>query len=85
MQSVGVPSTAKPLRPELAGAQRPPRRQRMAGAALLLLRRDDPDIRGDLPGDLLQQLDARRFDPVIVRNQDPAFLRNRPFSHSPAR
>jgi hypothetical protein len=44
----------------------------MAGAALFLLGRHDPDIVGQIAGDLFQKLDARRFDAVIVGDQDPA-------------
>src|SRR5947207_7520506 len=68
-------------RGDLGEAQRPARRQRVAGAALLLLRRDDPDIVRQLARDFLQNLDTRRPDPVIIRYQDPAFVPVDRFSH----
>ncbi len=58
-------------------------RQRMAGAALLLLGRYDPDILCQLARDFFQQLDAGRLDPVIVGDQDPALLAvDRSVSHA---
>jgi hypothetical protein len=56
--------------PELADAQRVMEGERMAGAALLLLRRHDPDIRAERPCGLFQDLDPAGIDAVVVADED---------------
>jgi hypothetical protein len=36
----------------------------------LLIGRDDPDVVGELPRNLLEQLDTVRFDAIVVDDED---------------
>jgi hypothetical protein len=71
-QSVGVPFTAK-WRGDLAQPQRIVERQRMRDAALVGLGRDDPDVVGELAGDRLERLQARRVDAVVIGDRECAW------------
>jgi len=44
--------------------------QRVRSAALVVLRRDHPNIGRELPGDLLQHFEATRLDAVVVGDED---------------
>ena len=56
---------------ELAHAQGLGERQRMRGARLVGLRRHHPDILGDAGGDVLENVEARGLDAVVVGDQNP--------------
>jgi hypothetical protein len=47
-------------------AKRVIERQRMRDAGLIELRRDDPDVIGQLPRDLLNNLQARCVDAIVI-------------------
>ena len=55
---------------ELPQADRHGQGQRMAGARLLLGRRDDPDVVGEGPRDRLQHLEAGGVDAVVIGEED---------------
>ena len=42
----------------------------MRGAGLIGLRRHDPHILADLAGDVLEHVEARRLDAVVIGDQD---------------
>ena len=73
-QSVGVPFTAIAPLADLAQAQRIVERERMRHAGLVGLRRDDPDVVGQLARDLLADLEARRVDAVVVGDEDAHYF-----------
>ncbi len=52
-------------------AHRLGQRQRMAGARLLLARRDHPQVVRQFRRDLLEQRQAARVDAVVIGDQDP--------------
>jgi hypothetical protein len=61
-------------------------RNRVREPGFLLIGRDDPDVVGELPRNLLEQLDPVRLDAVVVDNEDAmiAELRRRfDIQHSP--
>jgi|SRR5580704_11063679 hypothetical protein len=45
-------------------------RNRVREPGFLLIGRDDPDVVGELPRNLLEQLDPVRLDAVVVDNED---------------
>jgi len=45
----------------------------MAGGALFLLGRDNPDVWREIARDLLQQLDAGRPDAVVIGDENAGF------------
>src|SRR6187399_2983554 len=71
-------------RADFAQAQGIVQRQRMRDAGLVLLRRDDPNVVGQPASDLLDDLEARRMDAVVVgaENSHPSkclLVRDRSF------
>jgi hypothetical protein len=45
-------------------------RNRVREPGFLLIGRDDPDVVGELPRNLLEQLDTVRFDAIVVDDED---------------
>ncbi len=55
---------------ELAHAQRLGQSERVRGAGLIGLRRDHPDIVGEIGGDLLEHVETGGLDAVVIGDQD---------------
>jgi hypothetical protein len=70
-ESVGRPAHAEATFAELAHPDRDGEGERVAGARLLLGRRDNPDIVGKLPRDPFQHLEATGVHAIVVREKDP--------------
>ena len=56
--------------PSLADPDRVMQADRVRHAALVVLRRDDPDLAGEFAGDLLEHRQTRRVDAVVVGDQN---------------
>jgi hypothetical protein len=55
-----------PPQPSLADPDRMMQADRVRDTALVVLRRDDPNLLGELAGDPLENCQTRRLDPVVV-------------------
>ncbi len=69
-QSVGVPRNDERALVRLPHAQRLVQRHRVRGARLVLLRRHDPHVGGNLLGDAAQDVHALGADAVIVGDEN---------------
>jgi hypothetical protein len=66
----GGPGNPVAPRPSLADPDRMMQADRVRNAALIVLRRDDPNLVGELAGDLFEDHETRRFDPVVIGDQN---------------
>jgi hypothetical protein len=53
-------------RPSLADPDRVMQTDRVRNTALIVLRRNDPDLMSELAGDVFEDFETRRFDTVVV-------------------
>ena len=64
--------TGDPVTPQppLADPDRVMQANRVRNTALIVLRRDDPDFMSELAGDVFEDFETRRFDTVIIGDQN---------------
>jgi hypothetical protein len=62
----GGPGDPVAPRPSLADPDRVMQADRVRDAALIVLRRDDPNLVGEVAGDLFEDFETRRFNTIVI-------------------